>query len=149
MSEESDKRSALRQPVLKGAKAQFDNAVVDCLVLDFSVHGARVSVDGFVPFPERLVLELRTGSRWHATRRWQRGTEVGLELTGFAGLNMPAGAKAADCCRDIGNSGVRAIVLQLEQERFFDYPALKAAAERLDAAALALEALLREAAGLR
>lgn len=149
MSEECDKRLMPRQPVLRGAKAQFADAVVDCLVLDFSAQGARVSIDGFVPFPEHLVLELRSGSRWDAIRRWQRGFEVGLEFTGFAGLSLQASAAAARCCQDLGGSGLRAIALQLEEARFFDYPELRVASERLEAAALALEALLRAAAGIK
>lgn len=149
MLEESNKRSAPRQPVLRSAKAQFADAVVDCLVLDFSAQGARVSIDGFVPFPERLVLELRSGSRWDAVRRWQRGLEVGLEFTAFAGLSLQASAAAARCCKDLGGSGLREVAQQLEEARFFDYPELKAASERLEAAALALEALLRAAAGIR
>ena len=145
MSEESEKRIAPRLPVLKGAKAHFDRAVVDCLVLDFSAQGARIGTEGFVAFPDRFILELRTGSRWEATRRWQRGTEVGLAFTDFAGLSLEARSKAAECLRDLRHSGVRSVLVALEQARYFDYPALRAAAERLEEADLALTAMIQEA----
>ncbi len=149
MSEESDKRIAARQPVLKGAKAHFGNSVVDCLILDLSEQGVRVSIDGFVAFPDALMLELRSGSRWDAVRRWQRGTEIGLEFTGFAGLGLESSAKAGEFRRQLRNSGLQQLVMQLQQERFFEYPELKMAVERLDEAAVALDKLLKTASGLQ
>ena len=85
MIEDANKRSTDRQMVLKTAKIHVDDSIYDCLVLDLSATGVRVSTEVPVLFPPEVMLELRTGATWVARLRWNRGTEAGFELLRFAG----------------------------------------------------------------
>ena len=143
MSDASDKRAGSRQPVLKTAKLHVGSGVVDCLVLDTSPTGVRVSTEGLVKLPAEVVVELRSGGMFKAICRWQRGIESGLEFSGFAGLNEAAGRMALHAYQDLGTSGLRDVVTRLEGERFFEYPELKAATEKLGQAYSELFALLQ------
>ena len=146
---ESNKRTDGRQPVLKAAKVRFHDSVIDCLVLDLSPGGMRVSTEGFVAFPETVTVELRTGGLWTAERRWQRGLETGFALVAFAGLNGEAVAAASRLYDAVRNDGVRVVTGRLAAERYFDHPGLPALCEAADAAVKALEEALRVASGRR
>ncbi len=143
MSDATDKRAGSRQPVLKTAKLHIGNGVVDCLVLDTSPTGLRVSTEGLTKFPAEIVVELRSGGMFNALCRWQRGTEAGLEFTSFARLNDLAGRQALHAYKELSSSGLREVVSRLESERFFDYPELKSAAEKLEVAYSELFGLLQ------
>ena len=147
MSDAGNKRQTLRQPVLKAAKVRFGDAVVDCLVLDLSQSGLRVSTEAFMPFPDEVTIELRSGGMWRAVRRWQRGMETGFEFTRFAGLHAQAVADASLLYGQLLNSGLRDLTGRLAELRHFDHPELKAAAEAADAAVEALERVLKAATG--
>ncbi len=149
MSDPNDKRAGSRQPVLKTAKLHIGNGVVDCLVLDTSPTGLRVSTEVLVRFPTDLVVELRSGGMFNVVCRWQRGTEAGLEFTSFAGLNDLAGRQALNAYQALSSSGLREVVGRLESERYFDYPELKSAAEKLEAAYSELFNLLQTVTRLR
>ncbi len=125
----------------------FANSVVDCLVLDVSPTGVRVSTEAFMPFPEEVTLEFRTGGVWSAQRRWQRGMETGFEFNHFKGLHAAAVGEASALYDRLRNAGLNDVTERLAQARYFDHAELQAAAERVEAAVLALEETLRVAAG--
>ena len=142
-----NKRQADRQPVLKAAKVLFGNSAVDCLVLDMSAAGLRISTEAPMPFPEQVTIELRSGGSWTAALRWQRGLESGFELVRFKGLHAQAAADASALYDQLRNAGLRDVTERLAIARHFDHPALRSAAEAAAAAVTELEHVLREAAG--
>ncbi len=142
----TDKRLDVRQPVLKVAKILFQDSVVDCIVLDFSAGGARVSTDVVIPFPDAVKIELRSGGVWDATRSWQRGLETGFTFKGFAGLHAAATAEVAALSDRLGRSGVHDVTERLAEARWFDHPELKTASRAVDVAIQRLEQVLHAAA---
>ena len=144
---DGDKRQAARQPVLKTAKVMFANSVVDCLVLDVSPTGVRVSTETYFAFPEAVTLEFRSGGVWRAVRRWQRGLETGFEYTGFAGLHAAAAAEASVLYDLARNAGLRDVIERLAVARWYDDTELRAAAEGAEAAVRKLERALQVASG--
>ncbi len=145
--DEPNKRTDGRQPVLKAAKVRFNQSVVDCLVLDLSPGGMRVSTEGFVAFPETVQVELRTGGLWRAERRWQRGLETGFALVAFAGLSGEAAAAASRLYDAVRNDGLREVTARLAAERYYDHPDLPRLCQAATAAVHALEEALRVASG--
>lgn len=144
-----NKRQSERQPVLKSAKVHFTNSVVDCLVLDLSATGARLSTELPVAFPEQVKIELRSGAVWNAVRRWQRGVETGFEIVGFSNLNLEASGRAAALYSDFRAASGHVVTERLAQEAFFDCPALRDAAAAFAAAQAKLEEAFRIALALR
>ena len=142
-----DKRLEARQPVLKAAKARFGNSVVDCLVLDVSETGVRVSTDAFIAFPDEVTLELRSGGTWQAIRRWQHGLETGFEFVRFTGLHAQAMIEASALYEQLRNAGLIDVITRLSVARYWDHPDLKAASEAAEAAVHELERVLRQATG--
>lgn len=63
-----DNRGAQRDRVLKGGQVTFGNSALDCIVLDISVSGARVSFSTPAQVPEVVALRLRDGSTYPARR---------------------------------------------------------------------------------
>ena len=57
-----DKRSSIRQFVLKGAKIVFNQSVVDCLVVSVSETGVRVRTGAITPVPEKVTLWFNGGA---------------------------------------------------------------------------------------
>ena len=129
--------------MLRTAKVLFAHSVVDCLVLDESGTGVRVSTEILMPFPERVVVELRSGSRWKARRRWQRGLETGFEYSDFDGLNPQAAAEAQALYARLCNAGTRDVTARLAEKNSFDHPELKNATQALDRSLQELERILR------
>ena len=143
-----NKRQAARQPVLKGAKILFGDAVLDCLVHDISATGARISMAVAMVFPAELMIEMRSGGRWMADVRWQRGTETGLVFTRFAGLHGQAAVEASKAYARMRSSGVHDVLADLTAAKHFDHPALRDAALELERAVAGLQEALRVSAGL-
>lgn len=131
--------------MLKAAKILFHGSVVDCLVLDISASGLRVSTQTMFLFPEEVRIELKSGAVYAAVRCWQRGFETGFSFSGLLGLTGPA-AKEADGLHDwLCRCGVLDLTARLAQERYFDHPQLKRAAGEVEVAVRALEAALLKA----
>lgn len=141
----ADKRASERRPVLRGAKIELGASVIDCLVLDQSTAGVRVSTDGPVAVPDEVTVELRSGARWTARRRWQRGTEIGLEFLAFAGLSQGASTRAAIVHESLRRCGLAEVHRALEMERFFEVPEVQRAAEAVQVAVTELDAVLKAA----
>ncbi|MDI3307351.1 MAG: hypothetical protein QJR07_21470 [Acetobacteraceae bacterium] len=144
-SNEQGRRGADRNRVLKGAQVIFGSSTLNCVVLDISVSGARVSLTSPAVIPEIVALRLRDGSTYPACRRWARGTEIGLEFTGRARASGDAGHvrrawAALEAVRAADPTGWLQI---LRGERFFGDEALQRAAEAAEAAHMRLEAALR------
>jgi hypothetical protein len=139
-----NKRRTIRQPVLKSAKIHFLSSMVDCLVLDQSTLGVRVSTELPVMFPDEVTIELRSGAMWRAARRWQRGVEAGFELLRFAGLTLASSARAMALHADLKASSPSQVTEQLAREGYFDNPTLREAALTLGAAYAKMDEAFRE-----
>lgn len=140
-----DKRGAHRDRVLKGAQLAFGNSTVDCVVLDITVSGARISLGAPIRLPENLALRLRDGTKYPAALRWARGLEVGLEFigrmaaTGDEGRNRRAWA----ALEAVQSTDPTRWLQILRAERYFGDETLHRAAEAAEAAHMRLEAALR------
>lgn len=142
-----DKRVRQRVPVLRAAKVLWRGSVVDCLVLDISPSGLRVSTETVVPFPPEVTIEMRTGGRWTAARRWQKGVETGFELLNFAGLHGEGMSAASRLYDQLRHAGVLDVTNRLAEAKYYDHADLKQAAEDVAGAVRRLEEVLRIAAG--
>jgi PilZ domain len=140
-----NQRDVQRDRMVKRAKVTFGNAMFDCLVLDISVGGARISFATPVPIPETVALRLHDGSIYPARRRWARGTEMGLEFTGAAVASGDEGqvrhARAA--MEAVVVADPSGWMKTLRAERFFGDETLHQAAEAAEAAHQRLAAALR------
>jgi hypothetical protein len=147
---ESDvnKRLIARLPVLKTAKVHTANSVYDCLVVDLSVTGLRLSTEVPVAFPPDVRIELRSGAIWAAELRWQRGREAGFEFLLFDGLNDETSQRAAEMFDAFRNCGVAEVLSRLEEKDYFGSPDLRSAAETFarahEAAAQAFHQVLKK-----
>ncbi len=140
---DENKRMAQRQPVLKSAKIHFAHSVVDCLVLDSSPGGIRLSTELPIAFPDEVKVEMRSGAIWRAGRRWQRGVEAGFELLQFAGLSLECSVRASALYTALRASPSTEITERLAHEGYFESPALREAALALASAHTRLEDALR------
>jgi len=141
-----EKRDGGRQAVLKTAKIQWGNAVVDCLVLELSDSGVRVSMSVPMEIPEQVIIHLRGGAVRQGTRRWSLGTEIGFEFSGIAKLDAVAASDALAILVDLRDAGVNDIVARLTKARFFDDAELGSIALSAQAAVQKLEGALRRRA---
>lgn len=147
MDSAGNKRTTSRQPVLRTARVRWSHSAVDCLVLDLSATGMRISNDTIMPYPETVTVELRTGGSWEAVRRWQRGMETGFEFTRFNGLHAEAIGEASALYSQLRGAGLIAVTARLQAARWFDHAGLQAAAQKAEEAVSALEEALRLACG--
>lgn len=138
-------RGAPRNRVLKGAQVVFGNAVFDCVVLNISVSGARVSFSAPIVVPEVVALRLRDGSIYPASRRWTQGLEMGLEFIGRIGVSHDEGRirRAWAALEAVQAADPIAWLEILRAERFFGDETLHRAAEAAEAAHMRLDAALR------
>jgi hypothetical protein len=137
--DDANKRLIARQQVLKTAKIYVADSVYDCLVLDLSETGMRITTDVSVMFPPNVRIELRTGAIWVAQLRWQRGTEAGFEFLRLDGLNDEVAVRAEAMVAALRNSGVQHVLSRLAGEDSFGSPDLRSAAETLGRAHAAFE----------
>ena len=140
-----NKRQAERQPVLKSAKVHFSHSVIDCLVVDHTTGGVRLSTEVPVVFPDEVQIELRTGSIWQAVRRWQRGTDAGFELMRFIGLNRETSSRATQLLIELRATSILTLTERLSQEGFFGSPELREATLALETAVETLDKMLNSA----
>jgi hypothetical protein len=140
-----DNRGAKRDRVLKSGQVIFGNSVLDCILLDVSVSGARLSFSTPVPVPEVVALRLSDGSTYPARRAWTRGAEVGLEFTGRVGASGDQGhiRRAWAALQAVQVADPVSWLQILQAERFFGDETLHQAAKAAEAAHMRLEAALR------
>ena len=143
LEDDANKRSIARQPVLKTAKIHFAHSIYDCLVLDLSATGVRISTAVPVSFPPEVSLELRTGATWVARLRWNRGTEAGFELLRFGGLNDETSLRAAEMLAAFCNSSDTQVLNRLAAEDYFGSPELRSTVETFARARDAVEQAFR------
>ena len=124
-------RRGARDRVLKRGRIISDGGVFDCLVLDISPHGARVKFSIPVALPPQVMLRMSEGTTFPATRRWSRGTEVGLEFTGTVVASGDAiqSRRADDAHRALQEVNITACLGILEAERYFGDEALRRTGE--------------------
>jgi hypothetical protein len=137
-----DKRSSIRQFVLKSAKIVFNQSVVDCLVVSVSETGVRVRTAAMMPIPEKVTLRFAGGAVFSAERRWARGMEIGFALDGTASLPEEAAQTAWQIYEMIRATSIEEPIKLLQIRRFFDDLALQKMAEQAEAGLRHLERAL-------
>jgi hypothetical protein len=81
---EEEKRIIRRQRVLKSGKIIFadGNSVVDCVIRNLSVTGARLEVPTTVGLPGEFTLVDAHANRHYAAKvMWRRGEAMGVEFS--------------------------------------------------------------------
>lgn len=81
---EEEKRIIRRRRVLKGGKIIFadGNSVVDCVIRNLSVAGARLEVPTTVGLPQEFTLvDSHSGRSYIAKVAWRRGETMGVEFS--------------------------------------------------------------------
>jgi len=79
-----EKRSIRRQRVLKSGKIIFNDgaSVVDCIIRNLNVAGARLEVPTTVGLPETFTLhDVHSGKSRPAKVAWRRGEQMGVEFS--------------------------------------------------------------------
>jgi hypothetical protein len=143
----SERRRSARQSVLKRANLIAGEQVYDCVVLDSSASGARVSTGSFVSLPDGVELRFPSGASLQAAIRWSRGAEIGLEFVAEgASLRDQAAELAWSSYEQLRDGRLDKAVRILRTENFFDDPTLRVAALEAEEAYARLEAALRQRA---
>ena len=77
-----EQRRQPRQPVHIAAKMNVGGSLLECLVLDISISGARVAVETPKDIPDRISICMTTrGFPIHPCRViWRSGCEIGVEF---------------------------------------------------------------------
>jgi hypothetical protein len=74
-----DRRSAVRHPVLKAGKIEFDGGAVTCVAHNMSDNGAMLDVVDPVGVPEHFILFLRAdGHRVPCRVVWRKEKRIGV-----------------------------------------------------------------------
>jgi len=75
-----DQRRTARTGMIQDARIMLKDVILHCAALDLSSTGARVCF--FIPFvgPEQMTLRLPDGQVRAARRRWQQGSQIGVEF---------------------------------------------------------------------
>jgi hypothetical protein len=79
-----EKRIIRRQRVLKSGKIIFadGNSVVDCVIRNLAVTGARLDVPTTVGLPQEFtLLDVHAGRHYAAKVVWRRGESMGVEFS--------------------------------------------------------------------
>jgi hypothetical protein len=79
-----DKRYVPRRRVLKGGRilSADGTMVVDCVIRNLSVAGARLDVPATLALPhEFTLLDVQSERRYAATVAWRRGDQMGVEFS--------------------------------------------------------------------
>ena len=139
-------RSELRDLVLKSAKLVFNDAVIDCSILDISAQGARVGLRTPMPLPRMVALHLRGGAIYQARRAWMRGLEVGFEFSSDSTLDVVTAKMAWPVYEALRDLAPDAVIARLQAHRHFDDPVLPALTQQFADAYAALAAALRKRA---
>lgn len=143
----NERRRSARQTVLKRAHLVAGDLVYDCVVMDSSALGARISTGSFVPLPENIELRFSSGASLQAVVRWSRGAEVGLEFaTDGASLRAEAADLAWSAYEHLRGGRFDRALNILKTERFFDDPVLRATGVEAEEAYGRLEAAVRQRA---
>lgn len=137
-----------RKRVLKGAKLVFNGTVVDCVVLNITERGARVSMGAPMPLPAEATLHLSGGAVYRGRQRWRRGQDAGFEFADAPALSADAAGRALPIYEALRGAAPDGALDRLRAERCFDDPALSELAQRLGEAHAALATALRERAAL-
>jgi hypothetical protein len=133
--DQTDKRRReARTGVLKRAKITFGRSVIDCVVLDVSVSGARVRTEIVTTIPEQVILRFSGGSAFVARVQWALGTELGFAFDGMAPLTEDAASLALAAFTALPPNALEAPLRLLRSARFFDDPALAKTAEDAEVA---------------
>ncbi len=86
----ADRRGARRLRTLKQGKIVLsDWTVMDCLIRDISIEGARIALGGLTELPGQFrLLVVSSNQLIPAELEWQRGLLAGIRLTG-PGVQAP------------------------------------------------------------
>lgn len=73
-----------RCTMFKTAHLVSEGAVLDCVLLDLSPHGAQIFLLTPADLPDVVILWLPGGESRSVRRRWQRGLHIGFEAVADA-----------------------------------------------------------------
>ncbi len=146
MSETEEHRTALRANVVKGAKLVFGGGIIDCVVMDISATGVRVSVEVLLKLPETVAIHMRGGAIYNAKHRWSHGNELGFEFIGPPILEATSAERAWPIYESLREISPDRVMVRLQQWRFFDDAALSSLAQTYEEAYAALATALRQRA---
>jgi hypothetical protein len=134
LDQSGPRRKAARERVIRAAQMIFGNSVVDCIVLDVSGEGARVSTGAPVPVPPELILRFRSGAAYRARRRWTKGLQIGLAYDGPVVLGAEAALVALSAFEALPRTGLDDALRILRGAAFFGDHELGRTAEAAAAA---------------
>ncbi|MGX9143470.1 PilZ domain-containing protein [Mesorhizobium sp. 128a] len=76
-----ERRSHIRDLVLKEATIQSGDAIINCLVCNQHAHGAELRVKADIAIPDRFVLHVPVDqTSYRAVVRWRRKERLGVQL---------------------------------------------------------------------
>ena len=146
MSESEEHRAAQRQNVLKLAKIVIGGGVIDCVVLDISPTGVRLSIEVLIKMPETVAIHLRGGAVYNARLRWSNGRELGFEFVGPPVLDVTSAERAWPIYEALREIAPDRVIVRLQEWRYFDDPALTSLARTYEDAYATLLAAMRQRA---
>jgi PilZ domain len=76
-----ERRASSRERKLFGAKIIFNNnsSVLDCILRDLSLQGARLLADSFVGIPDRFDLRINRDGVCHPSKvAWRANDQIGV-----------------------------------------------------------------------
>ncbi|WP_409363678.1 PilZ domain-containing protein [Bradyrhizobium canariense] len=74
-----NQRISPRRRIFKAGQIVFGSSAIECSVRDISGHGARITVQSPLWFPETFVLSVPSeGIAKHCHIAWKRGGQIGI-----------------------------------------------------------------------
>jgi hypothetical protein len=145
-----EQRQASRKGFLKRAQIIDGNTVLDCLIENMSLAGARLRFAHPTPLPEAFALRFPDGTSHAARRRWSRGTTVGIAFEGGGPAAEAERRHLAEAIREASVAADSAEMLRLLGTAwFFGDERLRSAAADLEIAQVRFTAALTPHLGPR
>ena len=131
----AEQRQDARKSFLKRAQVISGSTVLDCVVENLSVTGARLRFGVPLPVPETFALRFLDGASHPARRRWARGAAVGIVFEGEGPFGEAKRQHLVEVVRDASLAADPAAMLALLHTAwFFGDEALRRAAAELEMA---------------
>lgn len=144
-----DRRSSVRENVLRRGKVVFGTTIYDVIVLDQSQGGVRASSAIPLALPETFVVHIGADMAFTARLRWCRGTEFGAALIAPRALSDHTSRRLFDVhevmrARNFAEAYARLRECDLQAD-----PELRALLDRAETANAELAEALRRRVALR
>lgn len=147
MGDRLEHRQAPRVPASKPVTIIMGKSIIECTIVDESATGLRVRSDAAIDFPLHVIVELRSGERWNAVTRWQRGLDTGLKYENFLGLTETAKRSASLLFEQVHRFDAQGLLRQLDERNCFGQDRLRTAATAACQSVQVLETLLLRLSG--